>query len=401
MGTGCMRTNGECCIQQQHALLCPAFQVAIAMGSVAHVGVDFLEDILQRRGVGATLWNGKAEAMRLTGFVVGILTKQDYFHLIKRTQVECFENILPVWIYLLVSIFVTDKLCELSKIGLFKLRPQGGFPGFFYLYVHIRKSTHSFCTMRRSTRLSLFFFVIGFCSCLLLISIVRFIDSVDWQTSVFFPREVSTREATFFKVGECPECKAISREYWKVGSLKDKNEVHLASAQRLGIQPYSSNGEFEEKVKKQLVWGKLEELDSVAQTYRLKNLTHSYPYLVPKAVDLLDEIGARFQARLAASNLPPYYMMISSVLRTLESQQGLGKRNSNATRSISSHVYGTSFDISYKEFLPLHEKKAPEGYCRHDMMRHPLAEVLTEMSEEGKCRVVREVKQACFHITVN
>jgi hypothetical protein len=34
------------------------------------------------------------------------------------------------------------------------------------------------------------------------------------------------------------------------------------------------------------------------------------------------------------------------------------------------------------------------------MMRHPLAEVLTEMSEEGRCLVIREVKQACFHITV-
>jgi len=158
---------------------------------------------------------------------------------------------------------------------------------------------------------------------------------------------------------------------------------------------------LEAKVGDMVLWGKLKELDPKAKTYRLKNLTHSYPYLVPKAVALLNEIGERFQARLAASNLPPYYLMISSVLRTLESQQGLGMRNSNATHKISSHVYGTSFDISYKEFLPLHEKRAPEGYCRHDMMRHPLAEVLTEMSDEGKCKVVRELKQACFHITVN
>lgn len=253
--------------------------------------------------------------------------------------------------------------------------------------------------MRRTTRLSLFFFVIGFCSCLLLTALVRFVASIEWGS--YSSSSSSTSEVTFHKVGECPECKAVSREFWKIGKLKDNNELHLESARRFGIQPFNSNAELEEQVGKLLTWGKLKELDPQAETYRLKNLTHSYPYLVPKAVDLLDEIGRRFQARLAASNLPTYYMMISSVLRTLESQQGLGKRNSNATRSISSHVYGTSFDISYKEFLPLHEQRASEGYCRHDMMRHPLAEVLTEMSEEGKCRVVREVRQACFHITVN
>lgn len=260
--------------------------------------------------------------------------------------------------------------------------------------------------MRRSTRLSLFFFVIGFCFCLVLTSIVRRLGSVEWPaftstTRLVFAKKASVNEVDFYKVGDCPYCKAISREHWKVGRLKDNVESHLESARRMGIQPFSSNAELEGKVGNMVLWGKLKELDPKAKTYRLKNLTHSYPYLVPKAVNLLDEIGVRFQARLAASNLPSYYLMVSSVLRTLESQLGLGEKNVNATRSVSSHVYGTSFDISYKEFLPLHEKRAAEGYCRHDMMRHPLAEVLTEMSEEGKCKVVREVKQACFHITVN
>lgn len=91
--------------------------------------------------------------------------------------------------------------------------------------------------------------------------------------------------------------------------------------------------------------------------------------------------------------------MISSVLRTIESQNGLGKKNSNAT-TVSAHIFGTSVDISYKEFLPRHGKKAREGFCRHDLMRHVLAEVLTEMSNEGRCKVVIEKRQACFHITV-
>ena len=97
--------------------------------------------------------------------------------------------------------------------------------------------------MRRSTRLSLFFFVIGFCCCLLLTVIVRFFVSIEWEND-----GTSTSEVVFYKVGECPECKAISREYWKIGRLKDNNDMHLESARRLGIQPFNSNAELEDKV---------------------------------------------------------------------------------------------------------------------------------------------------------
>ena len=249
--------------------------------------------------------------------------------------------------------------------------------------------------MRRSKRLSLYFFVLGFCTCLILIALVRFVGGLEWGGAE------PARTATFHKLGQCPDCKVISTKHWQIGRLKDNNDLHLESARRLGIKPFSTNKAMEEEVPGLLRRGKLKALEEDAETYRLKNLTHSQPYLVPKAVDLLEEIGERFHQKLEELSLPPYYLMVSSVLRTNESQQGLGKRNSNATRNESSHIYGTSFDISYKEFLPEHGKPAPEGYCRHDMMRHPLAEVLTEMSEEGRCRVVREVKQACFHITVN
>jgi len=252
--------------------------------------------------------------------------------------------------------------------------------------------------MRRTTRLSLFFFILGFCTCLLLIVVVRTLHGFSWPN---FKQEQMQVPVVFYKVGECPDCKVISTKFWIIGRLKDNVESHLESARRLGVVPFETNKALEMQAESLLSSGNLVALDKEAKTYCLKNLTHSYPYLVPKAVVLLDEIGVRFQAKLAEINLPPYYMMISSVLRTVESQQGLGKRNYNAVRTLSSHVFGTSFDISYKEFLPLHGKPAAEGYCRHDMLRHPLAEVLTEMSEEGKCKVVREVKQACFHITVN
>lgn len=209
-----------------------------------------------------------------------------------------------------------------------------------------------------------------------------------------------SKTTTFYKLGQCPDCKVISTRHWKVGKLRDNNNLHLESGKQMGIKPFSTNAAMEDELPALLRRHKLKALDEKADTYRLKNLTHSQPYLVPKAVDLLEEIGERFHDKLEELNLPPFYLMVSSVLRTKESQQGLGNRNVNATQNESSHIYGTSFDISYKEFLPKHEQSAPEGFCRHDMMRHPLAEVLTEMSNEGRCLVIKEVKQACFHITV-
>lgn len=249
--------------------------------------------------------------------------------------------------------------------------------------------------MRRAKRLSLIFFIFGFCSCIFLTGIVRYLSKMEWK---FFSS--SENKVLFQAKGECEDCRKISTKHWEIGHLKDNNDLHLECARRLGIEPFQTNSEFDEKVSSLVIRGKLDKLED-CDIYKLKNLTHSYPYLVPKASDLLDEIGERFQKKLAEMEIEPYYMLISSVLRTNESQYGLGRRNNNATKSLSAHLYGTTFDISYKEFLPPHGQPAPEGFCRHDMLRHPLAEVLTEMSAEGRCRVIREVKQACFHVTVS
>jgi len=247
--------------------------------------------------------------------------------------------------------------------------------------------------MRRTKQLSILFFVLGFCFCLFLTGTVRFLSRLNWNKNSNY-----STEAIFYPLGHCPDCKKIAGKHWDISKLNDNNTLHLEAAQRMGIEPFQTNAAFEGNIQSFLVRGELEELQDGA-TYKLKALTHSYPYMVPQAVVLLNEIGDRFEAKLKELGIDPYYMMISSVLRTNESQNGLGKRNSNAT-SISAHIYGTTFDISYKEFLPLHGKQAQEGFCRHDMLRHAVAEVLTEMCKEGRCRVVREKRQACFHITV-
>lgn len=249
--------------------------------------------------------------------------------------------------------------------------------------------------MRNGARKALLFFVLGYSCCLVVTTIVKVLNEVD----INFPlhKEKVFVKSVFFPVGECPECKKISSQYWKVDRLNDDNNVHLAAARRMGVQPFQSNASFESSKNALTAMGKLQEIKD-GETYQLKNLTHSYPYLVPAAIRMLDEIGQRFEGKLERLQIPPYRMQISSVLRTMESQNGLGKRNSNAA-DMSAHMFGTTVDISYKEFIQQSGEKAKEGYCRHDMMRHVLAEVLTEMRSEGKCAVVIERKQACFHIT--
>ncbi len=250
--------------------------------------------------------------------------------------------------------------------------------------------------MRRGTRSAIHFFTLGFCTCLVLIGLVRFTKRTDWN----FPlhKEVKQIKAVIYPVGECPHCKAISRQYWRVDKLNDDNNVHLEAARRMGLKPFPTNADFEKQKDALLNFGKLMELKN-GETYLLKNLKHSYPYLVPAAVTLLNEIGERFESKLERIAIPPHWMQISSVLRTVEGQNGLGKHNSNAAPA-SAHMYGTTFDISYKEFIAVNGAPVKEGYCRHDMMRHVLGEVLTEMRNEGRCKVVIERKQACFHITV-
>jgi hypothetical protein len=251
--------------------------------------------------------------------------------------------------------------------------------------------------MHRATKAALLFYVLGFCSCLLLIGVVRFLSRLDWNWPVDDAKE--NVKAVFYPVGKCPDCQKISCQYWKVDKLNDDNNVHLEAARRLGVPPCQSNAEFVARKESLVSSGRLQELVNT-ETYQVKELTHSFPYVVPKAVALLNEIGDRFEAKLERLGIRPHLMQISSVLRTLESQSGLGKRNGNAVQ-YSAHMYGTTFDITYKEFIQLNGTRAKEGFCRHDLMRHVLAEVLTEMRKEGRCKVVIEKKQACFHITVS
>lgn len=177
-----------------------------------------------------------------------------------------------------------------------------------------------------------------------------------------------------------------------VGNLaaqfNDLNDEHLKYAEKTGIRPIYSAKDIL-GISKPIV-----EVKSGANYY-IDDLTHSYPYLVPQAAELLDTIGARFNRKLAAQNGGKYRIKVTSLLRTAESVNRLGKSNVNSTGN-SAHLYATTFDISYVKFY-----EEPGNDIKHNdgNLKNLLAEVLLELKNSGKCKVKYERKQGCFHIT--
>ncbi len=182
-----------------------------------------------------------------------------------------------------------------------------------------------------------------------------------------------------------------------VDRYRDFNAVHLKHAKKDGVAPFKTNKDFENGIGVLVKDDKLVEI-SDNKYYRICKLTHSHPYLTPVAEQFLEDLGKRFQQKLDENDLPEYYFEISSLLRTKENQKGLSRSNGNATAN-SSHMYGTTFDIPYftlvKRTLLWEEAEVTDGRASK-----LLSEAIGELRKEGRCVVVTERNETCFHITV-
>jgi hypothetical protein len=183
----------------------------------------------------------------------------------------------------------------------------------------------------------------------------------------------------------------------KVDRYKDFNDKHLAWAKKLGIKPFKSEKAYRQEKDELISDGRLKKISN-GNNYVVNKLGHSHPYLVPKAAKLLDDIGKRFSKKLQEKGKSNYYFRVSSLLRTGESQKSLSQSNGNAA-SNSSHLYGTTFDIAYKNViikpLPWIKKEVADA-----SVIKLLSEAIGELRGEGRCLVVTEYKEKCFHITV-
>ena len=170
-------------------------------------------------------------------------------------------------------------------------------------------------------------------------------------------------------------------------TFNDLNDKHLSAARRLGITPIAAGEEVEQ------VRRSLQKITSCGD-YQVDKLTHSIPYLVPEAADLLEQIAENFKDSLEAKDLPEYSLIVTSLLRTDASVSKLRKKNINASAN-SAHRYGTTFDIAYARY-----RQEDSETSSRDKLKTVLAEVLRDLRKQQKCYVRYEYKQGCFHITV-
>jgi hypothetical protein len=126
--------------------------------------------------------------------------------------------------------------------------------------------------------------------------------------------------------------------------------------------------------------------------YMVAKMTYSYPYLTVRSVDFVEELGAAYREACKRKGIAYRPFIITSALRTHESVARLTRVNGNAIKE-SAHLYGTTFDISWRRFG---NNQAPS-----QQHLNVLIEVLKNMREDGECFVKYERQQACFHITVN
>lgn len=172
---------------------------------------------------------------------------------------------------------------------------------------------------------------------------------------------------------------------WEV--FNDSNKYHYACAERIGIAPVHtlSDAFF---TRRPLV--KIETCDA----YYVDSLTHSLPYLVPEASDLLTQIGYNFIDSLARRGGDGYRIKVTSLLRTPMHVKRLRRVNVNSTDS-STHQFGTTFDISWAKFIPADSTRT----LHEGDLKNLLAEVLLDLRKEGRCLVKFERKTCCFHVT--
>ena len=180
---------------------------------------------------------------------------------------------------------------------------------------------------------------------------------------------------------------ALNQPYAEI--FNDSNYIQYASAERIGILPMHRLRDTYQ-TRRPLV--KVETGDH----YVIDNLTHSMPYLVPEAAELLDELGKEFGDLVEANGgSRGNKFIVTSLLRSPYTVKKLQKVNTNAVDS-STHMFATTFDIAYNNFACADSTKAMDG----GKLKRLLAEVLLKKRNEGKCFVKYELKSPCFHITV-
>ena len=137
MTVSLMGTDSKCGVQEQHPLLGPTRQVTRGRNGCTQVIGNLLENILERWREWHTILHRKAQSVRLSWFMIRVLSQNDHLYPIKRSLVKGIEDESTGWIAYSCTIFLTNRLCQLHKIRFIELILQMFLPRRFYLYIHL------------------------------------------------------------------------------------------------------------------------------------------------------------------------------------------------------------------------------------------------------------------------
>ena len=169
----------------------------------------------------------------------------------------------------------------------------------------------------------------------------------------------------------------------------DLNGEQLESARKYGLARPPKNRREAKRMARRL------KRIEPCEAYLVDPLTHSVPYLTKGARSLLEDIAGGFQYVLRRQGIRPHRVIVTSLLRTEADVASLRRVNGAAARH-SSHLYATTFDLSFTRYglLPGTGRAATPAE-----LARVLAIVIGEFRSRGDCVVIYEPGQHCFHVT--
>jgi hypothetical protein len=171
--------------------------------------------------------------------------------------------------------------------------------------------------------------------------------------------------------------------------LNDKIVEYSAAAKLTGIKVCKD----EKELKKRISEGKLVKVKS-GNYYIVEKMTFSYPCVTRESKILIDEIAEKLSAKASQKGLTGVRFYITSMTRISDNMKSLRRSNGNASAN-SPHLYGNTFDISYKRFVA---HKWVLTNCDKKFLKEALAEVIWQLKEDNQCWATYEKVQNCFHI---
>jgi hypothetical protein len=185
------------------------------------------------------------------------------------------------------------------------------------------------------------------------------------------------------KLGSLPPCSCCKKT---IRIPKNPYTRHQTAARSLPNSFFVKN---DAELQYGLSVSKLVEV-SDGRGYRIDRLKYSNAVLLPEVRDLLENMGNDYADALKGTDSEGTVFRVTSMTRTNNQQRSLRKRNRNATKSLSTHSYGASFDIAFMD-------RANED----DNCNRPTREIqklLLRYQNEGRILIIPE--GGCMHITL-